>query len=73
MQSMAVRIRRVLMGVCCLALLVGAAMRWVGMPSATWVLGISAAAWVFLFLLPAMGGRSREPADSPLRRARWGD
>ena len=70
---MAVRIRRVLMGGCCLALLVGAAMRWVGMPSATWVLGLSAAAWVFLFLLPAMGGRSREPADSPLRRARWGD
>jgi hypothetical protein len=67
------RIRRVLIWVCCLALSVGTAMRWVGMPSAAWVIGISAAAWVFLFLAPAMGARSREPADSPLRRARWGD
>jgi hypothetical protein len=68
-----VRIRRVLMWVCCLALVVGVAMRWAGMPSAGWVIGIAAAVWVFLFLTPAMGGRSREPADSPLRRARWGD
>jgi hypothetical protein len=34
---------------------------------------LSGAALVFLFLLPAMGARSREPADSPLRRAHWGD
>jgi len=67
------RIRRALMIGCALTLAVGIAMRWTGMPGSGWVIGLSAAALVFLFLLPAMGARSREPADSPLRRAHWGD
>jgi len=58
---------------CALTLPVGLAMRWVGMPGSGWVIGLSGAALVFLFLLPAMGARSQEPADSPLRRAHWGD
>ena len=67
------KIRRVLMWCCALAGLVGLAMRWVGMSPAGWVLGAACAVWVFLFLLPVMGSRAREPSDSPLRRAHWGD
>ena len=67
------KIRSVLMWGCALAVLVGLAMRWVGVSRAGWVIGAACVAWVFLFLLPVMGSRAREPADSPLRRAHWGD
>jgi uncharacterized membrane protein YkgB len=58
---------------CALTLPVGIAMRWAGVPGSGWVIGLSGAALVFLFLMPVMGARSREPADSPSRRAHWGD
>jgi len=67
------KIRRVLLWGGALAGLVGLAMRWLGMSRAGWVLGAAGVAWVFLYLLPVTGSRAREPADSPLRRAHWGD
>ena len=62
-----------MMGCCVLALLVGIVMRWIGVAYSGWVISLSGALLVFLFLLPAMGGRMREPPDSAYRRAPWGD
>ena len=52
---------------------VGLVLRAADVGGAGWVIGLSAAALVFLFLLPVMGERSRQPSDAPERKAHWGD
>ena len=65
--------RRVLSATFGFALVVGLAMQWAGLPRAGWVIAISAAALVFLFLLPIMGERARQPSDAPERKVTWHD
>jgi hypothetical protein len=66
-------LRKALMWICAAGLLAGVVMRRVGLPHWGWVVCVSGGALAFLFLLPAMGARSREPSDSPSRRVHWGD
>ncbi len=67
------KLLRLLMWCSVLVLLAGLAMRWIGIDYAGWVIGGNLAAFVFLFLVPAMGERSRQPADAPERRIHWDD
>ena len=67
------KLRRVLMLFCAWALLAGLVMRWAGIGHAGWIIGGAAAALVFLFLLPVMGERSRQPPDAPERRVQSGE
>ena len=55
------------------AFVVGLAMRWAALAHAGWVNAISAAALLFLFLLPVMGERARQPSDAPERKVTWHD
>ena len=65
--------RRILMGTLAFVFVVGLAMRWAGLAYSGWVIAVSAAALVFLFLLPIMGERARQPSDAPERKVTWGD
>ena len=65
--------RRILMGCLAAALGIGLAMRWAGIAHSGWVIAVSAAALVFVFLLPIMGERARQPSDAPERRVLFGD
>jgi hypothetical protein len=65
------KLRSVLMWFSAWVLLAGLVMRWMGVGPSGWVIAVGAGSLVFLFLLPAMGERSRQPADSPDRRANW--
>ena len=65
--------RRILFGTFGFAFVVGLAMRWADLAYAGWVIGLSAATLVFLFLLPIMGERARQPSDAPERKVTWGD
>ena len=68
------KIRSLLMLACALAIPFGWAMQSVGMTrSGGWVIAIGAGALIFLFLLPAMGERSRQPSNAPERRVHWRD
>ena len=67
------RIRRILMGCLAAVLGIGLAMRWAGIAHSGWVIALAAAALVFLFLLPVMGERARQPSDAPERKVTWGD
>ena len=65
--------RRILGGALAFVLAIGLAMRWASLPHAGWVIGGAACALVFLFLLPIMGERARQPSDAPERHVTWGD
>ena len=65
--------RRILSAIFGFAFIVGLAMRWAALAHAGWVIGLSAASLVFLFLLPIMGERARQPSDAPERKVTWGD
>ena len=65
--------RRILFGMLAFVLVVGLAMRWAGLAHAGWVIGGAVAALIFLFLLPIMGERSRQPSDAPERKITWTD
>ena len=65
--------KRILNGALVFVLAIGLAMRWADLPHAGWVIGGAAAALVFLFLLPVMGERARQPSDAPERKVTWGD
>ena len=65
--------RRILFGMLAFVLVVGLAMRWAGLAHAGWVIGGAAAGLIFMFLLPIMGERSRQPSDAPERKVTWGD
>jgi hypothetical protein len=67
------RWRRILFGTFGFVFVVGLAMHWAALPRAGWVIAISAAALVFLFLLPIMGERARQPSDAPERQVTWHD
>ena len=67
------RIRRILIGCLAAALGIGLSMRWTGMAHSGWVIALSAAALAFLFLLPVMGERARQPSDASERRVHFGD
>ena len=54
-------------------LLVGIVLHGFDVPHAGWPIAIAAAALVFLFLMPAMGERARQPPDAPERRVHFGD
>ena len=62
------KLRRLLMWYCALMLLAGLVMRWMGVDHAGWVIGGCLAVLVFVFLVPVMGERSRQPPDAPERR-----
>ena len=51
----------------------GILLRWSGAAWGGWVAGIAAAALVFVFLLPAMGERARQPPEAPERKVHFGD
>ena len=55
------------------ALLIGVVLRGFDVAHAGWLIAIGAAALVFLFLMPAMGERARQPPDAPERRRNFGD
>jgi uncharacterized membrane protein YkgB len=55
-----------------LTLATGLAMRWAGVGGGGWAIAVGGAALVFLFFLPAMGERARQPHDAPERRFPWG-
>ena len=65
--------KRILNGALVFVFAIGLAMRWAALPHAGWVIGGAAAALVFLFLLPVMGERARQPSDAPERKVTWGD
>ena len=65
--------KRILTGALVFVLAIGLAMRWAALPHAGWVIGGAATALVFLFLLPIMGERARQPSDAPERKVTWGD
>ena len=65
--------RRILFGMLTFVLAVGLAMRWAGIAHSGWVIAVSAALLVFVFLLPIMGERARQPSDAPERRVHFGD
>ena len=67
------RRKRILNGALVFVLAIGLAMRWASLPYAGWVIGGAVAALVFLFLLPVMGERARQPSDAPERQVNWGD
>ena len=46
---------------------------WSGAAWGKWVAGIASAGLVFVFLVPLMGERARQPADAPERRVHFGD
>ena len=56
-----------------IALLIGVVLDGFGIPHAGWAIALGAAALVFLFLMPAMGERARQPPDAPERRRNFGD
>ena len=66
-------VRPIALGCLAAVLGVGLAMRWAGIEGSGWVVAVSAAALVFVFLLPIMGERARQPADAPERRVHFGD
>ena len=66
-------LRRILMGCLAAVLGIGLAMRWAGIAHSGWVIAVSAAALVFVFLVPIMGERARQPSDAPERRVHFGD
>ena len=51
----------------------GLLVRWAGAPWGGWVAGLAAAALVFVFLVPGMGERARQPPDAPERKVHFGD
>ena len=63
--------RRILFGMLAFVLVVGLAMRWAGLAHAGWVIGSAVTGLIFLFLLPIMGERSRQPSDAPERKVTW--
>jgi len=67
------RWKRVLNRALVFVLVIGVAMRWASLPYAGWVIGGAASALVFLFLLPIMGERARQPSDAPERKVTWVD
>ena len=67
------RWRRVLPVTLIFVFVVGVAMRWADLAYAGWVIGLSAATLIFLFLLPIMSERARQTSDAPERKVTWGD
>ena len=67
------RWRRILFGIFGFAFIVGLAMRYAGLAHAGIVIAVSAAALAFLFLLPIMGERARQPSDALERKVTWHD
>ena len=65
--------RRILFGMLAFVLVVGLAMRWASLVYAGWVIGGAVAGLIFLFLMPLMGERSRQPSDAPERKVTWTD
>jgi Flp pilus assembly protein TadB len=53
-------------------LIIGLLLRLAGLPVPAWALLVTAALLVFVFILPALGGRMHEPEGSPLKKAPWG-
>ncbi len=50
----------------------GILLRLAGVAVPTWALLAAGAALAFVFILPALGGRMQEPADSPFKKVPWG-
>jgi hypothetical protein len=50
----------------------GILLRLAGVAAPAWALLAAGAALAFVFILPALGGRMQEPADSPFKKVPWG-
>ena len=53
-------------------LCVGVLLRLGGFPVPAWALLVAGAALALVFILPALGGRMREPEDSAFKKVPWG-
>lgn len=71
-ESKMARYRRLALSAITALLCAGILLRLAGVAVPTWALLAAGAALAFVFILPALGGRMQEPADSPFKKVPWG-